>query len=115
MSKYSATMIPPAGSIRARLREICQFRDASGSWLSSVETRPLNANRRTGAAVSGPGASRTALTWARPGGEAARRRAAGQAAARPVVADGQPGSTAAGRRAAGEAGQEPAEQGVFLG
>lgn len=52
MSKYSATMIPPAGSIRARLREICQFQDASGSWLSSVETRPQNANRRTGDVVS---------------------------------------------------------------
>jgi hypothetical protein len=61
MSKYSATMIPPAGSIRARLRDSCQFRDASGSWLSSVETRPLNANRRTGALASGLGPSRAAF------------------------------------------------------
>jgi len=25
MSKYSVTMIPPAGSIRARLRDFCQL------------------------------------------------------------------------------------------
>lgn len=44
MSKYSATTMPPAGSISEVARDSCQLREASGSWLSSVDTRPQNAN-----------------------------------------------------------------------
>ena len=37
--------LPPRGSIRFLARVICQAREDSGSWLSSVDTRPQNASR----------------------------------------------------------------------
>ncbi|WP_423203082.1 hypothetical protein [Krasilnikovia cinnamomea] len=40
MSKNSATISPPAGSIKLRARESCQAFDACGSCWSSVDTRP---------------------------------------------------------------------------
>ena len=40
MSKYSATISPPAGSMTWRERASCQFRDDVGSCWSSVLTRP---------------------------------------------------------------------------
>jgi hypothetical protein len=45
MSKNSATIRPPEGWISDSARESCQPREESGSWLSSVEHRPANANR----------------------------------------------------------------------
>ena len=42
-SKNSATICPPCGSIRCLARVSCQAREDSGSWLSSVDTRPQNA------------------------------------------------------------------------
>ena len=72
----AASSSPVRSAQLARLREICQFRDASGSWLSSVETRPLNAKRLTGAAACGPGSGRSAFIWAHPGGGTAWLRGA---------------------------------------
>src|SRR5215469_8379779 len=58
-SKNSATILPPCGSTSALARVSCQPRDDSGSWLSSVDTRPQNAKSmvcsRTSRLLSGWG------------------------------------------------------------
>ncbi|MBZ4020291.1 hypothetical protein CCS38_32090 [Streptomyces purpurogeneiscleroticus] len=43
MSKYSATIRPPTGSMRYLALVSCQLREASGTCRFSVEQRPANA------------------------------------------------------------------------
>src|SRR5579875_1428656 len=54
MSKNSATICPPRGSMSVRDRVSCQPRDDSGSWLSSVETRLARINETATATGDDP-------------------------------------------------------------
>ena len=80
MSKNSVTIVPPRGSTRFLARVICQAREDSGSWLSSVDTRPQNASSSSASngLVMGTPFSRVAPIRARP---SSRMRSSARAAA----------------------------------